>query len=187
MGEMAEPADLLDTGLVDTVLTWYSGHRRELPWRAADRTPWGVLVSEAMLQQTPVARVLPLWSEWMARWPSPAALAAASPGEVVRAWGRLGYPRRALALHRAATAIRDEHHGAVPESEADLRALPGVGEYTAAAVRAFAFGDRSVVLDTNVRRVLSRALGGRAQPAPSVTVAERARAAAVVPAEPSRA
>ena len=120
-----------------------------------------MLVSEVMLQQTPVARVVPEWQAWMARWPTPAALADAEPGEVVRQWGRLGYPRRALNLHAAASAIVARHDGRVPEEESALRALPGVGEYTAAAVRAFAFGRRSVVLDTNVRRVLARAVGGQ--------------------------
>ncbi|HYN56857.1 MAG TPA: A/G-specific adenine glycosylase [Motilibacterales bacterium] len=160
---------------------WFDEHRRDLPWRAPDRTPWGVLVSEVMLQQTPVGRVVPAWSAWLARWPQPADLAAEAPGEAVRQWGRLGYPRRALNLHAAAVAIVDGHAGQVPEAEADLRALPGVGEYTAAAVRAFAFGRRSVVLDTNVRRVLARLAEGQQHPPPSLTVRERARAEALVP------
>lgn len=162
---------------------WFDANRRELPWRASDRTPWGVLVSEIMLQQTPVVRVVPAWDTWMARWPQPADLAADSPGEAVRQWDRLGYPRRALSLHAAAVAVVDRHGGQVPDAEADLRALPGVGEYTAAAVRAFAFGQRSVVLDTNVRRVLSRLLAGEEHPRPSLTVRERARAEAMVPDE----
>lgn len=173
--------------LVEPVLAWYAAHRRDLPWRAAGRTPWGVLVSEAMLQQTPVSRVLPLWEGWMARWPTPAALALASPADVLRAWGRLGYPRRALALHRAAAAIVERHGGAVPEEDSALRDLPGVGEYTAAAVRAFAFGQRSVVLDTNVRRVLARSVGGQAQSAASPTRAEKTTAADVVPVEAAQA
>lgn len=177
MAPMPEHVDL-----VAAVVAWFGVHRRDLPWRAPERTPWGVLVSEAMLQQTPVARVVPVWRAWMQRWPTPAALAAASPADVLRAWGRLGYPRRALALHRAATAIGERHAGVVPDNELDLRALPGVGEYTAAAVQAFAFGRRSVVLDTNVRRVLARAIGGHAQPPAALTGVERARAAALVPA-----
>jgi A/G-specific adenine glycosylase len=166
---------------------WYDANRRDLPWRAADRTPWGVLVSEVMLQQTPVARVLPAWSAWMTRWPQPADLAGDSPGEAVRQWDRLGYPRRALNLHAAAVAIVERHGGSVPDQEVDLRALPGVGEYTAAAVRAFAFGRRSVVLDTNVRRVLARLVDGQEHPVPSLTVSERARAEALVPGEAAAA
>jgi A/G-specific adenine glycosylase len=173
--------------LVAPVLAWFEVHRRELPWRAADRTPWGVLVSEVMLQQTPVARVDPAWTSWMRRWPDPAALAGEAPGEAVRQWGRLGYPRRALNLHAAAGAIVERHGGRVPESAEELRALPGVGEYTAAAVLAFAFGRRSVVLDTNVRRVIARAVGATEQPAPHLTADERARAAALVPARDAEA
>jgi A/G-specific adenine glycosylase len=167
------------------MLDWYAAHRRTLPWRSPEATPWGVLVSEVMLQQTPVVRVEPIWRVWMARWPTPADLAAASAADVLRAWDRLGYPRRALRLREAAAAIRDRHDGAMPRSGEELRALPGVGEYTAAAVRAFAFGERDVVLDTNVRRVLGRLLGGEALPPPSMTVAERVRAEAVLPPEPA--
>src|SRR5690606_36388125 len=113
--------------------------------------------------------------------PTPSDLAAAPAAEVMRAWGRLGYPRRALRLHQCAGAIVERHDGAVPDDEAALRALPGIGEYTAAAVRAFAFGRRSVVVDTNVRRVLARTLAGTALAAPSPTAAERDLATAVVP------
>jgi A/G-specific adenine glycosylase len=134
-----------------------------------------------MAQQTPVARVAPVWLEWMGRWPTPAGLAAESPGEVVRAWGRLGYPRRALRLHEAAVAVTERHGGEVPDDEEALRALPGVGAYTAAAVAAFAFGRRTTVVDTNVRRVLARAVEGRAHAAPSLTSAESALAASLVP------
>ncbi|MGB7981016.1 MAG: A/G-specific adenine glycosylase [Candidatus Nanopelagicales bacterium] len=168
-------------GGVQTVIDWYLVHQRDLPWRAPERTAWGVLVSEVMLQQTPVARVVPAWQAWMARWPEPAALARDAPGEAVRQWDRLGYPRRALNLHAAAVAIADRHAGQVPSAEVDLRALPGVGEYTAAAVRAFAFGRRAVVLDTNVRRVLGRALAGAEHPAPRLGAAERARADSITP------
>lgn len=165
----------------DAVITWYASHARELPWRAPDRTAWGVLVSEVMLQQTPVARVLPVWTQWMQRWPSPATLAAAEPADAIRAWGRLGYPRRALRLHAAAVAIT-EHFGAeVPASYDSLRTLPGVGDYTAAAVATFAFGQRHVVLDTNVRRVLTRAVTGDQFPARAPTAAERSVAAAALP------
>jgi A/G-specific adenine glycosylase len=163
------------------LLRWYDEHARDLPWRATTATPWSVLVSEFMLQQTPVSRVLPVHEAWLARWPDPAALAAEPTGEAVRAWGRLGYPRRALRLHAAATAIVERHDGQVPDTYDELLALPGVGDYTAAAVAAFAFGQRQVVLDTNVRRVLARAIGGEELPRPSVTRAERDRALAVLP------
>ncbi len=174
-------------GGVEQVIDWYLANRRDLPWRAPDRTPWGVLVSEVMLQQTPVARVVPAWQAWMARWPSPAALARADPGEAVRQWDRLGYPRRALRLHAAAVAIVERHGGEIPDDEVQLRTLPGVGEYTTAALRAFAFGHRAVVLDTNVRRVLARVLAGDEHPAPTLAAAERARADAVVPAADGQA
>jgi A/G-specific adenine glycosylase len=181
-------ADRTDARIVVArVLEWYAAHQRDLPWRAPDRTAWGVLVSEVMLQQTPVSRVLPAWAAWMRRWPTPADLAAAPSGEAVRQWDRLGYPRRALRLHEAATIITVSHGGQVPADEAALRALPGVGEYTAAAVLAFAFGQRALVLDTNVRRVLARLLAGSEHPSPSLTAAERARAMAVLPADPQRA
>ncbi|MBF9073516.1 A/G-specific adenine glycosylase [Streptacidiphilus fuscans] len=169
------------------VLAWYSASARDLPWRAPEATPWAVMVSEFMLQQTPVKRVLPVYEEWLRRWPTPAALAADAPGEAVRAWGRLGYPRRALRLHAAATAIRDEHGGEVPSSHAALLALPGVGEYTAAAVASFAFRQRHAVLDTNVRRVFARAVDGQEYPANATTAAERRTANALLPDEPETA
>ena len=131
------------------------------------------MVSEFMLQQTPVARVEPVHRAWMEAWPTPADLAAAPSGEAVRAWGRLGYPRSALRLHAAATAIVEPYDGQVPSAYDDLRALPGVGDYTAAAIATFGFGKRHAVLDTNVRRVLARA--GR-----------RRRAAAASPPPPAR-
>ncbi|MDF2090777.1 A/G-specific adenine glycosylase [Knoellia sp. 3-2P3] len=162
------------------LLDWYAGAARDLPWRGA-ASPWGVFVSEVMLQQTPVARVEPVWHEWMRRWPSPADLAAEPPGEAVRAWGRLGYPRRALRLHAAATAMRDEHDGEVPATEAALLTLPGVGVYTAAAVAAFAFGERTTVVDTNIRRVLARVSSAQQYPAPALTRAEYELAATLVP------
>ena len=139
------------------------------------------MVSEFMLQQTPVARVLPVHEAWLEAWPTPAALAATSTGEAVRAWGRLGYPRRALRLHAAATAIVARHDGEVPASYDDLLALPGVGDYTASAIASFAFGQAHSVLDTNVRRVFARTVGGVEFPAPSVTRAERDLAAELMP------
>lgn len=165
----------------DDVVAWFDVHARDLPWRAPDRTPWGVLVSEVMLQQTPVVRVEPAWRAWLARWPTPADLAAAPTADVLRAWDRLGYPRRALRLQECARVVVERHGGDLPDDEAALLALPGVGAYTAAAVRAFAFGRRSVVLDTNVRRVLARLAAGEALPAPAQTVAETRSAAAWVP------
>ena len=163
------------------VLLWYDDHARVLPWRDASASPWDVMVSEFMLQQTPVTRVMPVFEEWMRRWPTPTDLAAASTGDAVRAWGRLGYPRRALRLHQAATAIVSQHGGEVPSSHAALRALPGIGDYTAAAVATFAFGQRHAVLDTNVRRVLARTISGVELPAKSITRAEREVAAALLP------
>jgi len=134
-----------------------------------------------MLAQTPVRRVEPVWRQWMSRWPSPAALAASAPGDAIHAWGRLGYPRRALRLHAAAVVIVERHGGDVPQTPIDLLALPGIGAYTAAAVSAFAFGRRTAVVDTNVRRVLSRVLTGAARGAPSLTRAEMDLATAVLP------
>ena len=173
--------------VVAEVLRWYAGHQRDLPWRSADRTAWGVLVSELMLQQTPVDRVVPYWTSWLQRWPTPRQLSESTPADAVRAWGRLGYPRRALRLHGAAVACVERFEGNVPSSYEDLRTLPGVGDYTAAAVVAFGFGGAALVLDTNVRRVLARAFGGRALPGPSVTVAERTLGTAVLPADPRAA
>lgn len=167
--------------LHERILNWYAGNARDLPWREPDTSPWGVLVSEVMLQQTPVVRVEPAWREWMSRWPSPTALAWSSPGEAIHAWGRLGYPRRALRLHAAAVAIVERHDGDVPDTSAELLALPGVGTYTAAAVSAFAFGRRSTVVDTNVRRVLARIVSGAAQAGPCLVRAEMNLATALVP------
>ncbi|MDR8408361.1 A/G-specific adenine glycosylase [Nonomuraea sp. 3-1Str] len=163
------------------ILEWYESNARDLPWRAADATPWGVLVSEIMLQQTPVVRVLPIWHEWMERWPTPEALAAEPPGEAVRHWGRLGYPRRALRLHACARAITEEHGGEVPSDHATLLSLPGIGEYTAAAVASFAYGGRHAVLDTNVRRVFARAVRGEEYPPVATSAAERRLAEALLP------
>ena len=165
------------------VLAWYDEHARELPWRSATAGPWSVMVSEFMLQQTPVARVLPIHQQWLERWPTPADLAAERSGEAVRAWGRLGYPRRALRLHAAATAIVERHDGEVPSSYEDLIALPGVGDYTASAIAVFAHGRRHAVLDTNVRRVLARVASAREFPGPSVTRAERSLAESLLPAD----
>ncbi|WP_018157096.1 hypothetical protein [Demetria terragena] len=173
---MTSPHDLHEP-----ILQWYSTEARDLPWRQPDCSPWGVLVSEIMLQQTPVARVQPVWQAWMDRWPTPEDLAAEPPGEAVRSWGRLGYPRRALRLHAAALAISTHHGGEVPRTVEALRALPGIGEYTAAAVAAFAFGAEVAVVDTNVRRVQARLVTGTQHAAPSLTAAERKLADDLLP------
>lgn len=173
--------------LAENALSWYAGAARDLPWRRPGAGPWAVLVSEVMLQQTPVVRVLPVYAEWLLRWPSPDALAVEPAGEAIRQWGRLGYPRRALHLHAAAGAIVDRHDGRVPDSLADLLALPGVGDYTARAVATFAFGQRHAVVDTNVRRVLARALAGEAVGGATTTAADLRRAEAVLPTDPATA
>ncbi|MEV5410921.1 A/G-specific adenine glycosylase [Thermopolyspora sp. NPDC052614] len=172
----------MSLSLREPILNWYAEKARDLPWRRPDATPWGILVSEIMLQQTPVARVLPVWEVWMRRWPAPADLAAEPPGEAVREWGRLGYPRRALNLHACARAIVAEHDGRVPSEYERLRALPGIGDYTAAAVASFAYGGRHAVLDTNVRRVLARAVQGVEYPPKTTTAAERRLAESLLPA-----
>ena len=186
-GTVLPGADAPHEALHASLLAWFGSHARDLPWRAADCSPWGVLVSELMLQQTPVARVEPTWRAWMERWPTPRDLADASTADVLRAWGRLGYPRRALRLQECARTISREHAGIVPSAEDALVALPGIGAYTAAAVVAFAYRRRSVVLDTNVRRVLGRLMDGTALPAPTLTVVERRRAASLVPVDDARA
>lgn len=164
-----------------SALAWFAEHARDLPWRSPGVTPWGVLVSEVMLQQTPASRVVEPWAKWMSRWPTPARLAEATTSDVLRQWGRLGYPRRALRLQQAAQAIALRHGGEVPNDEDTLRALPGIGTYTAAAVRAFAFGRRSLVLDVNIRRVLARIDGGVEHPSRSETAQGRRRAWEWVP------
>ena len=163
------------------VLDWYPRAARDLPWRRADTTPWGVLVSEFMLQQTPVARVEPVWLEWLARWPAPSTLAAASRAEVLRAWGKLGYPRRALRLHEAAGVIATRHGDVVPADVDALEALPGVGSYTARAVAPVGSGRRCPVVDTNVRRVVARAVHGRGDAGPARTTADLADVDALLP------
>lgn len=168
---------------VHAVVDWFDANARDLAWRAPGTTGWGVLVSEIMLQQTPVARVEPIWLTWMARWPVPSALAAESQGEVVRAWGKLGYPRRALRLHAAAGVIADEHGDVVPSDVDTLLALPGIGAYTARAVAAFAYGKRAPVVDTNVRRVVARAVHGAGEAGPPSTTRDLADVDALLPAD----
>ena len=163
------------------LIDWFDAHARDLPWRKPGTTPWGVLVSEVMLQQTPVCRVAGVWTEWMARWPRPSSLAAETPGTAVRAWGRLGYPRRALRLHAAAAAIAAQHDDVVPANVDALLALPGIGAYTARAVAAFSYGHRVPVVDTNVRRVVARAVHGMADSGPPSTSRDLADVASVLP------
>ncbi len=147
----------------DVLIDWYTRTARDLPWRRPGVTAWQILMSEIMLQQTPVARVEPIWREWVARWPVPSAMAAASAGEVLRAWGKLGYPRRALRLHECAQVLAAEHGDEVPGDVEVLLGLPGIGDYTARAVACFAYGQRVPVVDTNVRRVVARAVHGRGE------------------------
>jgi len=167
--------------LAGAVNAWFADAARPLPWRAAEVSPWAVLVSEFMLQQTQVARVVPRWEAWIDRWPTPAALAAEPPAAAVRAWDRLGYPRRALWLHRAAVEIVERHGGEVPDGLDDLLALQGVGPYTARAIAAFAFGRRHPVVDTNTRRVIARAVLGQAEPGPPSTARDLAAMSALLP------
>lgn len=171
----------------DALILWYTKNKRSLPWREPGVTAWGVLVSEIMLQQTPVARVEPIWLEWMERWPVPSGLAAVSQGEVVRAWGKLGYPRRALRLHAAAAEIAARHDDIVPSDVDTLLALPGIGAYTARAVAAFAYGKRVPVVDTNVRRVVARAVHGAGDAGPASNTRDMADVDALLPAADAEA
>lgn len=161
------------------ITSWFKKNKRDLPWRKTDA--WGVLVSEFMLQQTPVNRVLPVYEAWMKRWPTAASLSKATPAEVITAWGRLGYPRRALRLHECAKEITHNFKGKIPESQAELRALPGIGEYTAAAITAFAFEKRSLVLDINIRRLFARLFDGVEAPTQSATKGEKSRYEELIP------
>jgi len=161
------------------IVVWFKKNKRDLPWRTT--TPWGVMVSEYMLQQTPVNRVLPKWIEWIERWPTPADLAQATPAEVITAWGRLGYPRRALRLHAAAQIIRDDFNNEVPDDEITLQMLPGIGQYTAAAIAAFAFEQSTLVMDVNIRRLLTRVIDGNEHPRPAPTTRERAARLTLLP------
>jgi len=173
--------------IADAAIRWFDANARDLPWRHPDAGAWAILVSEVMLQQTPVVRVLPAYEEWLRRWPTPAALAADEPGEAIRMWGRLGYPRRALRLHECATAIVDRHGGTVPADLDALLALPGVGAYTARAVAAFAYRQRQPVVDTNVRRFVARAAEGVADAGPTTRPADLVATAALLPDDPERA
>ncbi len=170
----------------EAIVDWYATAARDLPWRRPGVDAWAVLVSEVMLQQTPVARVEPVWREWMGRWPTPAALAAVAPADVIRAWGKLGYPRRALRLREAAVVVVERHGGVVPGDVAALEALPGVGTYTARAVACFGHGQSQPVVDTNVRRVVARLVHGKAQ-AGNARANDLTDIAALTPPQPERA
>ena len=165
--------DVADTPrLHDRLLTWGEQTRRDLPWRRT-RDPWAILVSELMLQQTQVARVEARYPDFLARFPDPATCAAAPAGEVVAAWEGLGYNRRAVSLHRAATAVVEQHGGRLPDDLDGLMALPGVGPYTARAVLAFAHERDHGVVDTNAARFLARAVAGeRLGPRPAQELAD---------------
>lgn len=173
--------------LTAELLDWYADHARDLPWRAPGTTPWAVLVSEVMLQQTPVSRVTPVYTAWLGRWPTPATLAADSPGEAVRMWGKLGYPRRAMRLHEASVIIAEKHGGQVPSALDELLALPGIGDYTARAICAFAFGQRQPVVDTNVRRVVARFVSGQGNAGLPSTSRDLTAVTALLPAQDATA
>src|SRR3954469_17681038 len=174
------------TAAGEAPVDWYATAARDLPWRRAGTDAWAVLVSEVMLQQTPVVRVEPVWQDCLARCPPPPALAAARPAEVIRAWGKLGYPRRALRLREAAAAITERHGGVVPSDVAALEALPGIGTYTARAVACFGHGRPQPVVDINIRRVVARLVHGRAEAA-NARAADLADITALAPADPERA
>ncbi len=167
------------------LLGWYRKAGRDPPWRAPGVSAWQILVSEFMLQQTPVARVQPIWVDWVSRWPTPSATAAAGSADVLRAWGKLGYPRRAKRLHECATVIAAEHDDVVPDDVDTLLGLPGIGAYTARAVACFAYGKRVPVVDTNVRRVVARAVHGRAEAAGASAVRDHADVEALLPDDAS--
>jgi A/G-specific adenine glycosylase len=155
------------------VLVWGEPRRRDLPWRRT-RDPWAILVSETMLQQTQVTRVVPRYTAFLARFPTVEACAAAAPGDVVRAWSGLGYNQRAVRLHRAAGVVVDEHGGRFPRSLRALQRLPGVGPYTARAVMAFAFEADAALVETNIARVMARWHGRRLRAAEVQALADAA-------------
>jgi A/G-specific adenine glycosylase len=169
------------TNIVHQLIEWYAREQRVLPWRTPGVTPWQILVSEFMLQQTPVARVEPVWVSWVQRWPTPSATAAASAADVLRAWGKLGYPRRAKRLHECAMVIATEYDDAVPSDVETLLTLPGIGAYTARAIACFAYRQRVPVVDTNVRRVVARVVHGRADATASSSPRDLADVEALLP------
>lgn len=168
------------------LLRWFETAERDLPWRRKGVSPWHILISEIMLQQTPVVRVQPIWEQWVQRWPTPSAMADDPVGDIVRAWGKLGYPRRAMRLHQCAGVLAERFGDKVPDDVDTLLTLPGIGDYTARAVACFAYGHAVPVVDTNVRRVIARAMHGRAEPGnPSKT--DLADAQSLLPAQRRRA
>ncbi|WP_156686444.1 A/G-specific adenine glycosylase [Mycobacterium sp. Marseille-P9652] len=177
------PVNARPTVSVDELLDWYDRSCRDLPWRRQGVSAWQILVSEFMLQQTPVSRVEPIWSEWVRRWPTPSATASASPADVLRAWGKLGYPRRAKRLHECATVIARDHDDVVPDDVDTLLTLPGVGSYTARAIACFAYRQRVPVVDTNVRRVVARAVRGLADAGTPSAVRDHAEVLALLPSD----
>ena len=182
----AVTSDASDADEIATTLAqWWQTNARDLPWRFGRTTPWGVLVSEVMSQQTQMGRVVPYWTAWMDRWPDAAALADAPKSDVITAWGRLGYPRRALRLQECAHVIAYDYADELPHTYDELLALPGIGDYTASAVLSFAFGERIAVVDTNIRRVLSRAFVGVESLGGSASPAERALAKRLLPDDDS--
>ena len=170
-----------DTDIALRLAAWWESNARDLPWRFGRATAWGVLVSEVMSQQTQMSRVVPYWTTWMERWPDARALADAPKAEVITAWGRLGYPRRALRLQECARTVAERYDGALPRTYDELVALPGVGDYTASAVMSFAFGERIAVIDTNIRRVLARAFRGEESLGGSASQVERETARRLLP------
>ncbi len=167
----------------DELLGWYERSRRDLPWREPGIDAWQILVSEFMLQQTPVARVLTVWPDWVRRWPTPSATAAASAADVLRAWGKLGYPRRAKRLHECATVIARDHGDVVPDDVDTLMGLPGIGSYTARAVACFAYRRPVPVVDTNVRRVVARAVHGLADAGAPSAARDHADVSSLLPVD----
>lgn len=164
----------------NVALFWYA-HARDLPWRFGRTTPWGILVSEVMSQQTQMSRVVPYWLTWMQTWPDAQYLSKATTAEVITAWGRLGYPRRAVRLQECARVVATQYDNTLPRTYDELTALPGIGDYTASAVMSFAYGERIAVIDTNIRRVLSRAFAGVESHGGSATRADRELAVALLP------
>lgn len=180
------PDHTLET-LHTSLIQWYRENARSLAWRNESTSAWGTLVCEVMSQQTPVSRVEPAWLEWMKRWPEPADLAAASTADVLRMWGKLGYPRRALRLQNCAQQIVDEHDGQLPQQLDELLSLDGIGPYTAAAVCCFSYQQPVVVVDTNIRRVLTRFLVGVDDQAAVSAAKDKALGTAALPVAPDTA
>ncbi len=179
--ERAEPTLAETEPIRLRLFDWWSRYARDLPWRFGRTTPWGVLVSEVMSQQTQMSRVVPYWTAWMKVWPDAASLSAVPKAEVITAWGRLGYPRRALRLQECARQVAGQYADRLPRDYDQLVALPGIGDYTASAVMSFAYGERIAVIDTNIRRVLSRVFLGRESKGGAASREERQLAWQVLP------